>query len=261
MEALPIFLNLKHQPVMLIGEGAARDAKARLLARAGARIVGEDDPKARIAIVAVDDAAEAEAIVARLKARGLIVNAVDRPALCDFTLPAIVDRAPVMLAVGTGGASASLAKALRQYLEALLPASLGALAAALRAGRAGIAEAYPEPADRRAFLDDLLQPGGALDPLEDHQDPAGLLARALETGAAASPPRLDSILLVSADPDALTLGAARLLARADTLYHQRDVPPAILSRARADAARILCDGPPAAAGPGRSVYLVMKGSR
>ena len=90
-------------------------------------MVGED-AAASLAIVAIDDEDEALAAVARLKARGVLVNAVDRPDLCDFTLPAIVDRDPVLVAIGTGGASAGLAAALRQRLETLLPATLGQLA-------------------------------------------------------------------------------------------------------------------------------------
>ena len=73
--------------------------------------------KGLLAIVAAD---EPDAIVARLKERGILVNAVDRADLCDFTLPAIVDRDPVLVAIGTGGASAGLAKALRQRLELML---------------------------------------------------------------------------------------------------------------------------------------------
>ncbi|ETI61708.1 siroheme synthase, partial [Sphingobium sp. C100] len=112
MQSLPVFLRLTGRPVILTGAGEAADAKRRLLERAGARIVGEDDAQARIAIVADGD----EATVDRLRARGVLVNATDRPALCDFTLPAIVDRDPVLIAIGTGGASAGLAKALRQRL-------------------------------------------------------------------------------------------------------------------------------------------------
>jgi uroporphyrin-III C-methyltransferase/precorrin-2 dehydrogenase/sirohydrochlorin ferrochelatase len=127
-------VRLQGRPVILIGEGDAADAKRRLLERAGAVVVDEA-ALAALAIVAVEDNVEAEAAVARLKARGILVNAVDRVALCDFTLPAIVDRDPVLIAIGTGGASAGLAKALRQRLEAMLPASLGALALALLEAR------------------------------------------------------------------------------------------------------------------------------
>jgi uroporphyrin-III C-methyltransferase/precorrin-2 dehydrogenase/sirohydrochlorin ferrochelatase len=113
MKSLPVFLALTGRAVILTGKGEAADAKRRLLERAGARIVGEGD-EAAIAIVADGD----DATVARLKARGVLVNATDRPDLCDFTLPAIIDRDPVLIAIGTGGASAGLAKALRQRIAA-----------------------------------------------------------------------------------------------------------------------------------------------
>ncbi|MBR2174980.1 bifunctional precorrin-2 dehydrogenase/sirohydrochlorin ferrochelatase, partial [Sphingopyxis sp.] len=131
MEQLPIFLNLRGRTVVLVGEGEAVDAKARLIVRAGGRIVPAWEESATIAFVALDDEDEARAAAQALRARGLLVNVVDRPDLCDFTTPAIVDRAPVTIAIGTGGASAGLAKAVRQRIEALLPARLGALAAVL----------------------------------------------------------------------------------------------------------------------------------
>ncbi len=96
LHSLPLFVRLAGRPVILLGEGEAADAKRRLLERAGAIIVGED-AAASLAIVAIDDEGEALAAVARLKARGLLVNAVDRPEHCDFTTPAIIDRAPVLI--------------------------------------------------------------------------------------------------------------------------------------------------------------------
>src|SRR3546814_4334295 len=87
MDSLPVFMILRDRPVILLGEGAVAEAKARLLARAGARIVRDETANARIAIVAIEDAGQAEAAVMRLKARGVMVNAVDRPQLCDFPLP------------------------------------------------------------------------------------------------------------------------------------------------------------------------------
>ncbi|MGB7411186.1 MAG: bifunctional precorrin-2 dehydrogenase/sirohydrochlorin ferrochelatase, partial [Sphingopyxis granuli] len=141
MRQLPIFLNLSGRTVVLVGEGEAADAKARLIARAGGRVVPAWEAGATIAFVALDNGAEA--VAADLRARGLLVNVVDRPDLCDFTTPAIVDRAPVTIAVGTGGASAGLAKAVRQRIEALLPARLGALAAALHAARGAMKARWP----------------------------------------------------------------------------------------------------------------------
>ena len=118
MKALPLFHGIAGKPVIVLGEGDAAVAKRRLVERAGGVPVGEADGEARLAFVALD---EPEAAAARLKARGLLVNVPDRPDLCDFTVPSVLDRDPVLIAVGTGGASAGLAKHLRLRLEALLP--------------------------------------------------------------------------------------------------------------------------------------------
>lgn len=238
LHSLPLFVRLHGRPVILVGDDEATAPKRRLLERAGAVVVGEDDPHARLAIVADDDAA-----VARLKARGVLVNAVDRPELCDFTLPAIVDRAPVLIAIGTGGVSAGLAAAVRQRLEAVLPASLGRLAAALHGARAALRAALPDGAARRRAIGAALAPGAALDPLADY-DGRDAADAVLAAGAATGVVRLE---LASDDPDDLTLRQARWLAAADCVTHRRDVPPAILDRARADAVRQACDAPPAAA--------------
>lgn len=253
MHSLPLFLRLTGRPVILVGEGDAAEAKARLLVRAGARIVGEAD-EAGLAIVALDDEAEALAVIARLKARGVLVNAVDRPDRCDFTLPAIIDRDPVLIAIGTGGASAGLAKTIRQRLETLLPPALGALADALAQARTAMKARWPGAAERRRAIDAALAEGGSLDPLVPHEPDA--VQRWLAADAATSPgDTLVTIALLSADPDDLTLRAARLLGLADTIYHLPDIPAVILDRARADATRIACPVPPADPAQGLSLFL------
>jgi len=239
-------VRLEGKPVILIGDGPAADAKARLLERAGAYVVGEDSAGANLAVVANGD----ETAVARLKARGLLVNVVDRPDLCDFTLPAIVDRDPVLIAIGTGGASAGLAAALRQRLETLLPASLGRLAEALFAARGSLRARFPDLDARRRAIGALLAAGGPLDPLADHDDPAAAIGV-----ADAAPGRIARIEIADADPDLLTLCAARLLGLADRLYVEGAVPLAILDRARADAVRI-ADAPPRVPAPGLSIHLI-----
>lgn len=250
MHSLPVFLRLEGRAVILTGEGDAAEAKRRLLERAGARIVREDDPESRIAIVSDGD----EATAGRLRARGVLVNATDNPALCDFTLPAIVDRDPVLIAIGTGGASAGLAKALRQRLEAILPAGLGALAQALFAGRAAIRARWPDASDRRRAIDAGLRPGGIIDPMKD--DAAGAVPAWLE-GTVDRESRLVVIRLASPDPDDLTLRWARLLGEADHIYHAADVPATILDRARADATRAVADAPPALPAKGLCLWLCL----
>ncbi|MGN7931056.1 NAD(P)-dependent oxidoreductase [Sphingopyxis sp. 22461] len=254
MEQLPIFLNLSGRTVVLVGKGEAADAKARLIVRAGGRIVPAWEDGATIAFVALDDDAEARAAAVALRAHGLLVNVVDRPDLCDFTTPAIVDRAPVTIAIGTGGASAGLAKAVRQRIEALLPARLGALAAALHAARGAMKARWPAAADRRRAIDAALASGGALDPLGT--DAADKVERWLASETPSQPSRLETITLASADPDDLTLRAARLLGEADHIFHPADVPAAILDRARADAVRHIADAPPVDPPPGLSLWLL-----
>jgi uroporphyrin-III C-methyltransferase/precorrin-2 dehydrogenase/sirohydrochlorin ferrochelatase len=243
LHSLPVFVRLAGRPVILLGDGAPAEAKRRLLERAGAVIVGEEAPAA-LAIVAIEDEAEALAAVARLKARGLLVNAVDRAALCDFTIPAIVERGPVLVSIGTGGVSAGLAAALRQRIEALFPQDLGMLAQALHAARARLRTAFPDVGQRRRVLGAALAPGGLLDPLvaggADRID--AVFAGALPTASTVT------IALRSADPEDLTLREARWLALADRIVHAPDTPPAILDRARADAERIVGAVPGVAAG-------------
>lgn len=250
MQSLPVFLVLKGRAVILTGSGEAVDAKRRLLERAGARVVGEAEDAA-IAIVADGD----DATVARLKARGVLVNATDRPELCDFTLPAIIDREPVLIAIGTGGASAGLAKALRQRIEAMLPEKLGRLATALHAARDAIRARWPDASARRRAIDAGLSAGGLIDPLRE--DAADEVPRWLAQQGDAEPSRLVALRLLSSDPDDLTLRAARLLGEADRIYHRPDVPAAILDRARADAVRIPATTPPEIPEEGLSLWLEM----
>jgi uroporphyrin-III C-methyltransferase/precorrin-2 dehydrogenase/sirohydrochlorin ferrochelatase len=232
--SLPVWIRIEGRPVILLGEGEAADAKRRLLERSGAIVAGEE-ADARLAVVAIEDEADALAAVDRLRARGVLVNAVDRPASCDFTLPAVVDRAPVLVAIGTGGVSAGLAAALRQRLEALIPADLGTRARALFAARGALRARFPDGAERRRALGRAMASGGPLDPLGE-----GDAMSWLADPRPAEPASLH-IRLRSADPDDLTLREARALANADRVHYRPGVPSSILSRARADADRVACD--------------------
>lgn len=237
MNQLPIFLNLKDRQVLLLGSGEMAEAKRRLYERAGATITNDEDTDGlALAVVALEDDEDAVAAVARLKARGLLVNAVDRSALCDYTTPAIVDRDPVLIAIGTGGASAGLAKALRQRLEQLLPAGLGTLAVALLGARDRIQLVWPDGAARRKAIDAVLDPGGPLDVMTSHE--AADVDSWLEQPHTQALSQVIDLELASADPDDLTLRQARWLGQADQIFASEDVPAAVLDRARADAQRL-----------------------
>ncbi len=239
MKQLPIFVNLADRNVVLVGKGEAADAKRRLIERAGGIVIGNCPATicscARIGFVALEDEDAAISAAYALRAKGLLVNVVDRPEHCDFTTPAIVDRDPVLIAIGTGGASAGMAKAVRQRIEALLPHSLGALALAVHAARDAIKARYPGSAARRRALDDAFAPGGALDPVQETGPQA--VANWLSGEAYEGENGLIEITLLSTDPEDLTLRTARLLGEADHVFHDPAVPADILTRARADAVR------------------------
>ena len=231
--SLPLFHRIAGKPVIVLGEGDAADARKRLVTRAGGVVAGESDSQARLAFIAMD---EPEAAAERLRSRGLLINVTDRPDLCDFTMPSILDRSPVLIAIGTGGASAGLAKALRLRLEQILPQSLGRLAEALGQARERLRARFPDSGERRRALDRVLNEGGVLDPLR--HDSADSVTAWLDGAEDGEQTGVIEIRLRSSDPEDLTLREARLLGSADVLAHEPDVPARILDRARADAVRV-----------------------
>ncbi len=246
MHSLPLFHRIAGQPVIVVGTGDMAAAKARLVERAGGLVVGPDDPGARLAFVAADDPQD---VAAALKLRGLLVNVADRPDLCDFTLPSVLDRDPVLIAVSTGGASAGLAKMLRLRLDQLLPQSLGRLASGLSRLRGAMRQRWSDADERRHALDAALAAGGLLDPFD--QASADNIENWIEKGGA-DPVQTVEIVLTSDDPDDLTLRQARWLGSADAILADDTVPDAVLARSRADALRL----PPGAAAPAQARLIV-----
>jgi uroporphyrin-III C-methyltransferase/precorrin-2 dehydrogenase/sirohydrochlorin ferrochelatase len=241
MDLLPLFLPVAGRQVIVIAIGddaaEAAAAKARLVTAAGGIVVDESAPNPVLAFIAADTETDAIAAAARLRARGLLVNVVDRPALSDFLMGAIIDRSPVVVAISTAGASASLARALRGRLEALLPDSLGGLAAAIANARTATSAAHPGVSDRRRLWERALAEGGPLDPLRPLENPAAAVAAAI-AGASNAVTETRTIPITSPDPGDLTLNQLALLGRCDALYVEGPVPPAIIDRARRDAIRL-----------------------
>lgn len=237
--SLPLFHQIAGQQVLVLGDGPAAEPKRRLVERAGGVIVDDlaraIDEGVRLAFIAYEDAKACEVAAINARCAGMLVNVVDRPELCDFTTPSILDRDPLLVAIGTGGASAGLAKHVRLRLERVLPATLGALARALEAARPVLRARLPEGPDRRRAVDAAMAESGPLDPF----DPAShdRVAAWAEGTLGAQAGALVDITLTSAEPEDLTLRQARLLGEADLLLLDGAVPPAILARARADAAR------------------------
>ena len=132
---------------------------------------------------------------------------------------------------------ASLARALRTRFEALLPASLGPLARAILAARDAVAARHPTPNDRRRLWERALAQAGPLDPFAALPDADAAVSRVIE-GSSTATPQLREIAITSDDPGDLTLNQLNALARCDALVVVGAVVPAIIDRARRDAARL-----------------------
>jgi precorrin-2 dehydrogenase/sirohydrochlorin ferrochelatase len=246
VDAFPAFFPLAGRAVAIAGEGEAAEAKARLFEGSPAAVVRLTGPAAfdprsyagmSLAFVAADDDAWARAAVEAAKAAGVPVNAVDRPALCDFTTPAVIDRGEVVAAIGTGGASPMLATMLRHDIEARVPEGTGRIAALFRLMQDEVRGALPDAHARRRFLRAALS-GPAAEAAQ-----AGDMEGAKERLRAAlfdTPQLAGRVLYVDArgPADLLTLRAARALASADVLACDPEVHPDVLALARRDAERL-----------------------
>jgi precorrin-2 dehydrogenase / sirohydrochlorin ferrochelatase len=249
MEAFPAFFPLSGARVVIAGEGEGAEAKARLLAGSPARIerVRGSAALARtayagaaLAFVASPDAAFCRAAASAARAAGAPVNVVDHPELCDFHTPAIIDRGQVVAAIGTGGAAPIVSALLRAELEAKIPTGLGQLAALFGALRPQIVTAFPDLAQRRAFLRALLSgPAAEAADAGDLAKAEQLIRAELVRGIAA----VGAIWLIAAPAsrDDLSLRAARALAEADTLVLAESVAPDVAVLARRDAPRRALD--------------------
>ena len=245
MKHLPLFFDLRGRRVVVIGEGGTADRRAALAASAGAFVSRETcapfafDSAAAV-FVATGDAGSDASAAAAARAAGVPVNVADRPALCDFIMPAIVERGDVVVAISTGGTSPTLAQAVRARIEAALPERIAALGRLASAFRGQVQALIADSARRRAFWRDLVSgPAAALALAGDEQGARRLALRALNDahGSAATPCQGIAHIVGAGpgDPDLLTLRAARLLEEADAILHDDLVPPAVLARARRDA--------------------------
>jgi uroporphyrin-III C-methyltransferase/precorrin-2 dehydrogenase/sirohydrochlorin ferrochelatase len=273
MDHLPIFLQLRALPVVVVGGGHIAQRKIDLLLRVGAQITvvaprlcaalerrvadGEIahrdacfEPQhladARIVIAATNLKALNAEVSAAARTRAIPVNVVDDVELSTFYFPAIVDRSPLIVAIGSMGESPVLARWVREQIEALLPGTLGALARFIGARRKAV-QAALAPASRRAFWERIVRGGVGTRVLAGDLEGAGhayereLRAARLSSTNGCGPGALGEVYLIGAGPgdaDLLTLRALQLLQQADVVLHDRLVPAAVLDRARRDAQRV-----------------------
>jgi uroporphyrin-III C-methyltransferase/precorrin-2 dehydrogenase/sirohydrochlorin ferrochelatase len=266
MDYLPIFLDVREQPCLVVGGGEVAARKCALLARAGARVtvlapqlgaaLGAELAAGRVAhraaifraedlegyalvIAATSDQAVNRAVAAAAGARRMPVNVVDQPALCSFILPSIIERAPITVAVSSGGASPVLARLLRARLESLVPAGYGRLAALAGEFRERVKARFA-PAERRRFWERVLQ--GPIAELvlagRDADARAALDSALADTRLAFSGGEVALVGAGPGDPDLLTFRALRLMQQADVVVYDRLVSQPILDLVRLEAERI-----------------------
>ncbi len=265
MEFLPIFLDLKQQPCLVVGGGdiAARKAGLLVKAQAAVTIVAPDLSatsqklvdtqqvhwleakfdasqlsQERLVIAATDDANVNEAVYEAAKARNILVNVADSPDHCDFILASILDRSPIVVAVSSGGDSPVLARNLRARLETLIPPSYSKLGNLVGRYRDKVKQKFENVSQRRRFWESVLE-----GPVADHMM-AGReeLAEKTLLEKLQDPDNKDigrgEVYLVGAgpgDPDLLTFKALRLMQQADVVFYDRLVSKEILALVRKEA--------------------------
>ncbi|MEO0410595.1 MAG: siroheme synthase CysG [Pseudomonadota bacterium] len=261
MRYYPAFVDMQGQRVVFLGGSGELANKLRLLSKTPAQLdvyadivepeleaalegiqaqwiqraatLGDLDG-ARFIYIAAEDERERNALVALARQSSALVNVVDVTEACDFITPALVERAPLTIAISSDAAAPALSRHVKGVLEQLLPAKLGDLGALIEGARLKLKAAFPNTDDRRRFLDKLIK--GALGPIDTQQ----ALGEAIDAQAAAAV-QTGRIAIVGAgpgDPELLTLKAHRYLQDADVIVHDKLVSDDILDLARRDAERI-----------------------
>ena len=266
MQNLPIFMNLKDRPALVVGGGTVAARKAELLLLAGANVTViaprvRDEmqrmiqagrvqwreqlfgPGAvrgfRIVIAATDNAAVNQLVFEECERHAIPVNVADQPELCSFILPSIVERGPITIAVSTGGRSPILARLLKARLETLIPAGFGVLADLLGRYRNAVKARFAQLDERKHFWERMLDsPLVNLATSGRIVEAEQMLESAIQDRAPATRGEVWLIGAGPGDPDLLTLKALRLLQQADVVVYDKLVPDAIINLARREAERI-----------------------
>lgn len=265
LNAFPVFMRVDDRAVVVVGNGDEALAKARLISQTSAKLTlladgpsreltafarehdaqilggpyrGESLDGAALVFAATGDEASDRQIVEDARRFGVPANAVDRPELCDFFTPAIVNRAPVAVAIGTEGAGPVLAQMIRKKVDAMLSPSLGALAQIAVGYRTTVEKLLPAGNARRSFWRDFFE--GDVARRAESGDVAA--AQAIADANLQNPTKKSGhVALVGGGPgaqDLLTLRAHRLLMDADIIVHDALVPEAVVAMGRRDAERI-----------------------
>lgn len=267
MRYLPIHIDLRDKIVIIVGAEAAAEAKLRTLIKTEAilhvyaticgpevqrwadegkltvfvkDVTDTDILGARLLYAATEDDEKNAELAKRGDALGVLVNAADQKDACDFITPALVDRSPVTISIGTEGKSPSLGRAIKTDLEANLPSKLGSLAIKINELRANVKSVMPSLALRQRFWAEIFGTSGLYAQLR-------LSEGALETQVMSKLSTLDQdarakgagqVVLVGGgpgNPDLLTLAARQKLHAADVIIYDRLISQGVLDFGRREA--------------------------
>jgi uroporphyrin-III C-methyltransferase/precorrin-2 dehydrogenase/sirohydrochlorin ferrochelatase len=270
MEYFPIFLRLEGEPVLVVGGGEVAARKIELLVRSGAKVTvvapelipalaaqvaegtiahvaAQFQPEhlngMRLAIAATDKHAVNAWVAHQAESRKIAVNVVDDRELSRFIMPAIVDRSPVIVAVGSSGDAPVLTRRIRESLESFLPERLGALAKLAGRLRGSVKTRIENASARRRFWENFFDGPIAADVVAGRADAdsESVAQRVNKSIAKTVQQPQGEVVLVGAgpgDPGLLTLRALRALQNADVVLYDRLVSAEVLDLARRDAERI-----------------------
>ena len=259
----PVFLNLQGRRVLVFGGDEVALRKIRRLRSAGAVIdlvadalhpeiaelhdgerlhwlgatIGNDQLAGHaLIVIAQADAFTRDRVRAWGESQGVPVNVVDRLAESSAIVPAVVDRSPLMIAIGSGGQAPELARMIRSRIERLLPPSIGRLAAMAGSLAGRIRHHIPDLSRRRRFLDWVFN-GTPADEIAAGREKASqaLIEHALERDDWSGPGWISLVGAGPGEPELLTLRALSRIQTADVIVHDGLVDARILDYARRDA--------------------------
>ena len=268
MSYFPIFMDVQDQCCLVVGGGPVAARRVVRLCKARARVIvvaphvcaeitaladagkitvwprefaATDVAHCRLIFAATNDRGTNEQVAALARAGRVPINVADTPSLCSFVMPAVVDRAPIQIAISSGGAAPLLVRQLRARIETLVPASYGRLAKLMSDFRQQVKNRFVEIIDRRRFWE-LVADGPIAELVFAGQDTSAReQIEKLLVQPTGTRPTTGEVYLVGAgpgDPDLLTFRALRLMQQSDVVIYDRLVAPALVALARADADRI-----------------------
>ncbi|AHG73486.1 Siroheme synthase [Mannheimia sp. USDA-ARS-USMARC-1261] len=266
MSYLPIFVDLKNRPVLVVGGGHVATRKITALLKVGANVkivareldsplhnlleegkvewfATEFEPEqvnqAYLIIAATDDNKLNNLVFKSAEAAQRLVNVVDDQPHCSYIFPSVIDRSPIQIAISSGGAAPVLIRLLREKLEALIPQNVGEMAAISGRWRNAVKSKFPHITQRRRFWEKLFTNLHFQRLTETHQtsQAEALLEQELE----ADNPIIGEVSLVGAGPgDAglLTLKGLQAIQQADVVLYDALVSEGVLELVRRDADRV-----------------------